>query len=239
MSIESINAQTTQAASFSNTDRTALIGNYEMFLQLLTTQLRNQSPLDPLDANQFTQQLVQYSSVEQQVKTNENLNAMLATLLASNATSLVSYVGREIEALGSAAPLKNGTATWKYNAKADAPNTEIEIRNAAGTVVKKVSTSITKGEHTFSWDGKMDNGQTAPDGIYTITIAAKDADDNVVSVDTKIVGTVTEVDLSGIEPILRIGDIDVPLSSLLAVRQPGSQNTAVRQAKHIVDYFTR
>ncbi len=219
MSIEAISQQNNFSAQSAGSGRTGLIGNYEIFLQLLTTQLRNQSPLEPLDANQFTEQLVQYSTVEQQIQTNENLNMMLATLLASNATSLVSYVGREIEAAGSVTMLENGKAVWHYDAAADASDTVIEIRNEAGTLVRTIETGIEAGENTFTWDGKLDNGQTAPDGVYQITIKAQDDKGSTVNVDTKVVGTVTEVDMSGPEPLLRLGDIVVPLSALLAVRQ--------------------
>jgi len=223
MSVESIsNTLNAANANSASADKTSLIGNYEMFLELLTTQLRNQSPLEPLDANQFTEQLVQYSSIEQQVKTNDNLSSMLATLASANATSLVGYVGREIEAHGSVAPLKNSSATWRFDAASAGPTTEIEIRNAAGTLVKKETTSIASGEQSYAWDGRMDNGQIAPDGPYSITIAAKDTNGNAVSVDTKVTGTVTEVDMSGPEAVLRIGDISVPLSALLAVRQGSS-----------------
>ena len=239
MSIESISDQINYAAQFSSSDRTGLVGNYEIFLKMLTTQLRNQSPLDPLDANQFTQQLVQYSSVEQQIQTNENLTMMLATLIASNATSLVNYVGREIEAAGSVTQLKNGEAVWHYDAAADAPETVIEIRNEAGTLVKTIETSIQEGENTFTWDGTTENGQTAPDGIYQITIKAKDADGSAVNVSTKVVGIVTEVDMSGPEPLLRIGDIVVPLSALRGVRQPSDSGERPETSRNLIGSLLR
>src|SRR5215218_2783230 len=78
-------------------DRAMIAENFDAFLLLLTTQLKNQSPLDPMDTNQFTQQLVQFASVEQQLKSNATLSALLTTVKAST-TNAASFIGMQVTA---------------------------------------------------------------------------------------------------------------------------------------------
>lgn len=197
--------------------RETLLGNYEAFLQLLTTQLKTQSPLDPLDANQFTQQLVQFSTVEQAMRTNDRLDRMIELSLASQATALLGYVGSEVTALGSQAALKDGKAEWRYNAAA-AGSANVTIRNAAGAVVYSEHIDIDEGSGRFEWDGRTGDGKDAPDGAYSITIEAADADGNRIDVATEVKGIVTGVDFTGSEPALLIDGIAVPLGSLRTVK---------------------
>ena len=84
----------TAAASQTATAKTSLSGNFDMFLRLLTTQLQNQDPLEPLDSTKFTEQLVSYSQVEQQINTNANLEALLALTKAGAGSIAVSYLGK-------------------------------------------------------------------------------------------------------------------------------------------------
>src|SRR3954462_13662310 len=107
--------------SFSSaTDKTTLAGNFNTFLTILTTQLKNQNPLDPMDTNQFTQQLVQFTGVEQQLKSNTYLEALMNASQRSTNTDAVSYIGKEVTASGTSATLKGGGASWSYNAAANA-----------------------------------------------------------------------------------------------------------------------
>src|SRR5215218_2686386 len=97
------------------TDKAAIAENFNAFLLLLTTQLKNQSPLDPLDTNQFTQQLVQFASVEQQLKSNDTLNALLTSARGSTASTAASFVGMQVTADGTTSRLSNGSAEWSIN----------------------------------------------------------------------------------------------------------------------------
>jgi flagellar basal-body rod modification protein FlgD len=89
-----------------------IAGNFQQFLQLLTTQLKNQDPLSPLDTNQFTQQLVEFASVEQQLKTNTDLDQLVTLNKTSQATAALNFVGSQVTADGSTTQLKNGVAVW-------------------------------------------------------------------------------------------------------------------------------
>jgi flagellar basal-body rod modification protein FlgD len=217
-------AQSSAAAQSSSANQSAsgaagsaLMTNYDMFLKMLTTQLRVQNPLEPMNAEKFTEQLVQYSSVEQQIQTNQKLEDMLATMVSSAALSLVNYLGKTVEAASDLTQLKNGKATWKIDAAQAAEKANIKVYDANGKIVFDGERDLVKGENTFEWDGKMANGQDAPDGVYQIAVTAADGDGKAIAVTTRVTGVVTGVDTSGSEPFLKINGMSVPLSSLLNI----------------------
>ncbi len=198
--------------------RKSIAENFDTFLSLLTTQLKNQNPMDPLDTNQFTQQMVQFTSVEQQLKTNEFLEAL--TLSASNGanTEAVAFIGKNISASGANASLSGGGASWNFTASRSAPETSISIRDANGNVVFTEDVSLASGNGQYVWDGKDNAGNQLTDGNYSISIAAKDANGSHVTVTTQITGTVSGVDLSGSEPVLLVDGAAVKLSSVQSVQ---------------------
>ncbi|MET3899641.1 flagellar basal-body rod modification protein FlgD [Devosia sp. UYZn731] len=200
--------------------RAGIADNFDTFLNILTTQLKNQNPLDPMDTNQFTQQLVQFTGVEQQLKSNTYLEALMNASQSANKTDAVSYIGKEVTASGTTATLKAGGASWAYNAAANASDAKVTIKNAAGQVVYSESGSLNAGPGNFLWDGVGSDGQTKPDGVYTITIDGKNLNGANVAVNTSTVGVVTAVDFSGAEPILTVGSSKIRLSDVTAVKVP-------------------
>ena len=200
-------------------DQQTLVGNYEMFLELLTIQIKNQNPLEPMDANEFTEQLTQYSSVEQQIKTNENLEQMIKAMSSSNMGAIVGYIGKEVEASGATTQLKDGSAKWTFEAERSGTAT-INILNSAGASVYTEQRRISSGSDSFQWNGQSTSGGTAPDGEYTIKIEATDDNGASIPVSSNITGVVDEVDLSGSEAVLKIGDIRVPIGSVHVIREP-------------------
>lgn len=209
-----------QTTGLANSDASALSANYEMFLTLLTTQLKVQDPLDPMNADEFTQQLVQYSSIEQQIKMNANMEDLIASVESSNAANMVSYIGTEVVADGVQSVLRNGQATWEYEAGKGAEKAEITIRNSGGAIVFSEKIDIAEGEGSYVWNGRTTGGAEAPKGNYSITIKATKESGDAVSVDTKSTGIVEGVDMSGTEPALLIGGSLVPISSVRSVRAP-------------------
>src|ERR1700750_16602 len=127
-------SSSSSSSSVTGTDRATIAGNFDTFLQLLTTQLKNQNPLDPLDTNQFTQQLVQFSSVEQQLKTNDFLSSLVQANSNSINSSAVSYIGKTVSASGVRSELANGKATWNFSLP-EAANVSVDIKDANGNVV--------------------------------------------------------------------------------------------------------
>ena len=204
----------TGANAASTTDTKAIAGNFTQFLTLLTTQLKNQNPLDPLDTNQFTQQLVQFAGVEQQLKTNDALGSILTNSKASAAASASGLIGKTIVADGATTDLTDGKASWTLTPERAAAKAVVTIKNADGNVVATKTTTLKAGAQAFAWDGTATSGLSAAEGKYTITVDALDATGAKVTVDTKVSGTVDGVDLSGSEPVLTIGTARVPASSV-------------------------
>lgn len=214
---------TAATASAATTSRASIANNFDTFLLLLTTQLKNQNPLDPLDTNQFTQQLVQFAGVEQQIRANESLEALVNLNKSSQLSTAMNYVGATITADGATSALKSGVATWYVTAPRNASAT-INIADSTGNVVFTTETALEAGTSGFTWDGKMSNGQTAPEGQYTIKVNAKDASGQGVTISTQFSGVVDAVDLSGSEPLLMVGTALISLDKVKAVQRPSSAN---------------
>jgi len=212
------------SSSSSSTSSTRLADNFDSFLQILTTQLKNQNPLDPLDTNAFTQQLVQFSGVEQQLKTNEYLEAMMTSTQSASNSQAVSYIGKIVTAEGSKTELVKGAATWHF-ATEKAATITASVRDEDGNVVYQKTGTVKQGESVFNWDGVGTDGRQQPDGSYSITIDARDSDGKLVSVGTQMTGEVTGVDFSGTEPVLIVGGARVNLSAMISVRQKTAADT--------------
>jgi flagellar basal-body rod modification protein FlgD len=194
-------------------DRATMASNFDQFLQLLTTQLKNQSPLDPLDTNQFTQQLVQFSQVEQQLKQNETLTALLSASKAGTVSNAMNFVGARVTMDGSGAELKNGVAEWSLDAER-ASSATITIRDKAGNVVNTYNRTLNAGTNSFRWDGRTSTGATATDGQYQILVEAADSQRARVTVKTEVSGIVDTVDFSGETPILQIGNSRIAMDKV-------------------------
>ncbi len=123
------------AQSELSSSRKTIAENFDTFLSILTTQLKNQNPLDPLDTNQFTSQMVEFTGVEQQLKTNEFLEALISANEQNFSSQAVSYIGKEVTAFSDQAHLKDSKATWTYGMTEDAAEATITIKNSAGAVV--------------------------------------------------------------------------------------------------------
>lgn len=221
MAISGVGSTTTSSLG---TTRATMAENFDTFLQLLTTQLKNQNPLDPLDTNAFTQQLVQFSGVEQQLKTNEFLEAMVLSTQTANSAQAVSYVGKVVTASGSKTEMVDSAAVWHFAIEQDADITAT-VRDANGSVVYSKTGSVKKGESVFTWDGKGTDGRQRPDGSYSVTIEARNKEGKLVPVATEMTGEVTGVDFSGSEPVLIVGNARVNLSAVLSVRAKTAETT--------------
>ena len=118
-------------ASLTSTAGSTLAGNFQTFLTLLTTQLQNQNPLDPLDTNQFTQQLVQFAGVEQQLKTNDQLTTLVSLQQTAQSTQALGFVGKTAVVDGSTTNLVNSAANWNLSVPTNS-NVAITIANSTG-----------------------------------------------------------------------------------------------------------
>lgn len=199
-------------ASSSQTARTQLSSNFNTFLTLLTTQLKNQDPLAPMDSNQFTQQLVQFSQVEQQINSNKNLESLIALTKARSSADAVSYLGKSLTLTDGSGALTNGQAKWAYSIDNTAAAATLAVYDAKGHIVYAAPAETAAGMHAFTWDGKDNGGNVLPPGSYVLKVTAHASDGSTINTRVASQGTISEVDLTGSEPILMIGPLGVPLS---------------------------
>jgi flagellar basal-body rod modification protein FlgD len=196
---------------------TGLGSDFQTFLKLLTTQLKNQNPLSPLDTNQFTQQLVSFSQVEQAINANDKL-ANLVSLQSTNQTiSALPLVGHTIQYSDNQEALVNGQATFGYNLPATAATANIVISDANGRVVYQAPAETTSGFHSFTWDGTTIDGSKVSGGTYTFNVAATAPDKSTIQATLSAYGSVSSVDVDNGTASLNIGGVKEALSKIMAI----------------------
>ncbi|MGH6829380.1 MAG: flagellar hook assembly protein FlgD [Rhizomicrobium sp.] len=213
----SIPSSTAGTASTTGNAMNQLSGNFDTFLQLLTTQLQNQDPLDPMDTSQFTQQLVEYSQVEQQIDTNSNLQTMIGQGQSQSAAYATGYLGKTVTVGGGQGSLSGGQANWTYNLAADSTSTTLTVTDANGNTVFTGPGKTGAGDNVFTWNGNDNNGNPLPAGSYTLSVNAQNNGTTVTSTVSSS-GVVSEVDMTNGAPELLIGSVAVPLSKVTRVQ---------------------
>lgn len=219
--VNAINGYTqTGSSSTSNSASQTLSADMNTFLTLLTTQLKYQDPLDPMDTAEFTNQLVQYSSVEQAIQTNEKLDSLLSMNIQNLGAQAVSYIGKVAQVLGDVMPLQDGQAKAAYTLDKDVQSVTIIVKDLNGNVVYSDEGEVTAGTHEFDWDGKTAGGQQLEDGAYQIVVSAKVANgETSANVTTTIFGKVTGVASDSEGVYIGLGDaVTANLNDILTVR---------------------
>lgn len=225
MDIASASAAVQAAANGtkSSSASAALTGNFDTFLTLLTTQLQHQDPTNPMNSDQFTQQLVQMSGVEQSIQTNKNLETLITATLIQNSSMAVSLLGQEVTGSGTGALLADGEANWTFALAENAPDTTLQVINSDGAAVFTKKLDASKGSNQFTWDGKDSNGNDLPDGTYFLKVTANDAEGEPVAVDTRTQGIVTEIDLSTTDPLLTVNGAQIRYSQIVSAKYPETE----------------
>ena len=217
-------ASSTSNTTTASTATPGIADNFQTFLTLLTTQLQNQNPLDPLDTNQFTAQLVQFAGVEQQLKSNDQLKALVEIEKSAQATQALVYVGNTVAVDGSTAQF-NGSATW--NLKADkAATATVTITTSTGQTAYSGTYNLNQGNASFVWDGKANDGSQWPAGAYKLTATAKDSSGNDVAIATETQGVVDSVDLTATPALLSIGGQTYTTDQIKRVMRPATASSS-------------
>jgi flagellar basal-body rod modification protein FlgD len=194
-----------------------IAGNFQSFLTLLTTQLQNQNPLDPLDTNQFTQQLVEFAGVQQQLNTNDSLATLVSLQQTAQSTQALGFVGKTAVVNGSTAALTNSSATWELSIPNNS-TVNVTIASSTGQTVFSGSYAVTAGNNQpFVWNGQGSDGTQYSSGNYTLTATAKDSSNNTVAVTTQVQGVVSSVDLTQSPPLLTIDGQTYTVSQIQSI----------------------
>ena len=216
--ISSTAGSATLGAAPTETVSTKLNADFQMFLKLLTTQMQNQDPLNPMDSSEYTQQLVQFSAVEQSIEQTTTLKAILARLGTSDVASASALIGRDVEFASAKAGLAGESpARWTWSLDGPADSVTAEIRNALGRRVATVAIDPADSTGILGWTGKLAGGAQAPDGAYTLSIVATSVDGSPVGSRVGSIGRVSDVVVENGATLLGVNGVNLPFGSVTRV----------------------
>lgn len=216
-----VNNASSTADQASKAASTGLNADFNMFLKLLTTQMQNQDPLSPMDSSQYTQQLVQYSQVEQSIKQNSTLSSILTSLGNQGLTQASTMIGKTVEVNSDAAGLTSKTpATWNWYGSAEVKQLTATITDASGKTVEIRKLDAGPRTGSFTWDGKITGSdKVAPDGTYTVKLDGLDASGNKVTVSPWAVGSVDNVQMANGVVMLSINGVQYTTDSISKIEK--------------------
>jgi len=220
MSIASVAAQQTAASSgtasqTANNALSSLDGNFTDFLNMLMTQLQNQDPTSPMDSDQFTSELVQFASVEQQIQTNSSLTQLIQATQGSEVIQGSQMIGQQVTVQSTQVPLQNGSATVNISAPTAEP-VSIAITNSSGVTVYNGSFNAQAGSNTWTWNGEDNAGGSVPSGVYTL-VPTGTSGNSASTLTFTVTGTATGVTESNNAVQLQLGALSVPFSAITSV----------------------
>jgi flagellar basal-body rod modification protein FlgD len=193
--------------------------DFNTFLKLLVAQLKNQDPLNPLDGTEFTGQIAQFSTLEQQINGNNYLSQILEQRDYGQQTLATSYLGKVVLAPGTGISLgDSGGTEFGYKLDGTASKVDVSIYDEDGTLVRSVSGDGAEGNHIVTWDGKDDDGNTLAAGNYTVAVKSTDKDGKVVATTPMVYGKVASIlNDSGTSSLIMADGSTVELADVLAV----------------------
>lgn len=209
----------------SNDPLASAVGNglstvdFNTFLKLMVAQLKNQDPLNPVDATQFTGQIAQFSTLEQQINSNNYLSQLVSQRDYGQATLANSYLGKVVLAPGDTATIgATGGTEFGYTLPSTASSVSITITDSQGNVVRNVAGDGTTGNHIVTWDGNDDSGKALPAGAYKVSVKATDSDGTAITATVLNYGKVASVLNENGTPNLVLSDgREIDMSTIIAV----------------------
>lgn len=190
---------------------TRIAADFDTFLTLLTAQLQNQDPLDPLDTDKFVSQLVQFSSVEQTIQTNQNLQTLIDLQSSAQTSNALALLGETVVFAGDRAIVEDGAASWRYAVPDGASAVALTVIDGDGRVVAQATGSPVAGEHEFEWTGGTEGG------LYRLGIAAVDRNGASLAAAARSLAGVTSVSTAGGAPLLSTALGDIALADVTRV----------------------
>jgi len=218
MAVTGTTATSSTSTATSSSSRQTLAGNFDTFLKILTTQLRQQDPLQPMDAAAFTSQLVQFASVEQAIQTNTKLESLTQLARASGTAAALGMLGQQVNATTDQVALPTeGDATIHYRLPSAAAEVQVSLLDAKGQVVHTAAGDPAAGDHALTWNGLGVNGERLPPGSYRARIEAKDAEGAKMAVEQFLDGKVQGIEPGDGDVQLLVDGIPVPLAAIRSV----------------------
>lgn len=213
---------TSTSGTASASSLAGLADQYDQFLTLLTTQLQNQDPLNPMDNKDMVNQLVNFASVEQQIKSNDNLESLIGLLNASADAAAVSYIGKDVQVEGDITNYDGqNPITFGYEPAEGAEALSIKVYSQSGALVREFAGQTSAQRHEVTWDGTDQDGDPVDPGLYYFAVKAVDADNKTVSSTKDITGRVTGAGFSDDgNPTLKLGDAEYTLNEVMSVYEP-------------------
>ncbi|MEM9013954.1 MAG: flagellar hook assembly protein FlgD [Pseudomonadota bacterium] len=198
---------------------TQLTANFDTFLTLLTAQLQNQDPLDPLDTEKFTEQLVQFSSVEQSIQTNQNLETLIGLQASASNGQALSMIGQTAEVASAEARLNETGAEWRVTLPDQAEQIALTVQNENGETIAVLEGQTNQGEQVIHWNGERRDGTQAPQGTYTLNVVASDVTGNRLDAQIAINGRVSAVTFDTNGARIEIGGAAYNVADVIRVSQ--------------------
>jgi flagellar basal-body rod modification protein FlgD len=208
----------TAAQAAAAAERPRLAQDFDTFLTLLTTQLRNQSPTDPLNANEMTAQLVQFASVEQQIAANRNLERLVAMQSAAQMLAAAPLIGATVEVAGDALPLQGGVAELRVPRAAGVAEARVAVLDQNGRVLREETLPLGRGDALWRWDGRDSAGRALPDGAYRVSVVGARPGEAARPLPFTVVGRVTGLEQDGGQVALAMGGLTATLDRVRMVQ---------------------
>jgi flagellar basal-body rod modification protein FlgD len=211
--------KTSQSQTATATATSALTSDFETFLKLMTTQAQYQDPLEPMDSSDYTAQLAQFSSVEQQVQTNDTLSTIMSQLSLSTMTQLTGWVGKEVRAPAAARFDGENSVTVHPNPAAGSDRVQLVVYNEDNTEVQRLSLPLSSDP--YEWDGRLEDSSVLPDGNYTFVVESYRNDEKLLTEVAEIYGQVKETQtIDGEVALILDSGSAILASSVTALREP-------------------
>jgi flagellar basal-body rod modification protein FlgD len=196
----------------------SLTSNFTDFLSLLMTQLQNQDPSSPMDSNQFTTELVQFSSVEQQISTNTDLTQLIQLTQASQIEQSASMIGKPVTVTSNQLSLQKGTAAVNFSTTTAEP-VGIAIYDSSGAQVQTATLTSSVGNNTWTWNGQSATGATMKDGPYSVSVVALGVSGAAAQIPFTVTGTATSIQNNAGTVEVQMGGLTLPFSAVDSVGQ--------------------